>query len=160
MPVVNLVMGRIWSAGSSIQTWHVADAKRQLTQIACHTLSRWLGAVDYSTEKPWQWLKDQTLDHSIITALISGLTKWYINTARNTRGDGSLDQSTGPNWMGLLVRWMVGTAVASPPRTSMEGSKIPLVQQMVDFRTHKKLWNVAWDLWAHCNGILHNSSIV
>jgi len=21
----------------------------------------------------------------------------------------------------------------------------------------KKLWNVSWDMWAHCNGILHNS---
>jgi len=31
------------------------------------------------------------------------------------------------------------------------------VEQMLDLGAHKKLWNIAWDMWDHRNGILHHA---
>jgi len=75
-----------------------------------------------------------------------GTTK-RINSGTDTSGSG---MELGSGWM-ALSRMEITTG-------SILGTVVMMkIQQTMDSRTHKKLWDITWDLWDHHNEALHNS---
>jgi len=52
---------------------------------------------------------------------------------------------------------MAESRMARIPGTNLGTNTLQEIEQEMDFQTHKKLWNVAWDMWEQRNEALHNS---
>jgi len=104
-----------------------------------------------------EWLQSQNTYWPIAEAILQGLTQWcnYSMLPTTPMVDGWADQEK-IGWSGLLDGkvacswgtqqgqvWLVSQSCKSSKKWTME-----LI---------KKLLNVAWDIWEHCNGALHNS---
>jgi len=52
---------------------------------------------------------------------------------------------------------MAELRIVCPPGTNLGTDMLQEIKQEMDIQTHKKLWNVAWDMWEQQNEALHNS---
>ncbi len=106
-----------------------------------------------------KWLRENNTAHELLAAILWGLNQWQEPQwgADSPTGQFFLDQMV-IGWDRFLDGWL-----AKSWRAHQEG-----VWQNVKSRRSgrrwvaeliKKLWNVSWDMWAHRNGILHQSPV-
>ncbi len=111
------------------------------------------------SEKLGQWLRESNTTHKILEAILWGLNQW-IEPQWQSDQPGSqfvLDQ-TVIGWNQFLDGWLAqswqvhqeGVWQSAKSRQSSRRWVAELI---------KKLWNMSWDMWAHRNGILHQSPV-
>jgi len=110
-----------------------------------------------SLKRLTQWLHECNTAHEISEAIVWGLNQWIEpwQSLEPPGGQFVFDQ-TMISWDHFLDGWL-----AQRWRLHQEGvwqlakswrSSRHWVAELI-----KKLWNVSWDMWAHRNGILHES---
>jgi len=104
-----------------------------------------------------QWLRDSNTSHKISAAIQWGLSQWLEPQQQSEppRGQFVVDQAA-IGWDRFLDGWIAQSwrdhqeGIWKCARSRRSGRR--WVAELI-----KKLWNVSWDMWAHRNGILHNS---
>jgi len=104
--------------------------------------------------KKWFW--ESNMAHEIADAIIWGLNRWR-NPEGNPPSAGTYlrDQETigwdhfMDGW--LVCSWQMHQEIIWHSTCSHQSSQWWVAELI------KKVWNVSWDMWAHHNGILHNS---
>ncbi len=104
-----------------------------------------------------KWLRESNTAHELSAAIIWGLQRWrepqsdilpptgqYVYDQTELGWDHFLD-----GW--LVKSWRLHQEALWQSARSRRSSKRWIAELI------KKLWNVSWDMWAHRNGILHNS---
>jgi len=111
----------------------------------------------HSLKKLTQWLRDSNTAHEISEAIVWGLNQW-IEPGQSLEPPGGqfVSDQTLIGWNHFLDGWL-----AQSWRLHQEGvwqlAKSQRSSRRWVAELIKKLWNVSWDMWAHRNGILHES---
>jgi len=105
-----------------------------------------------------QWLCSSNTAHKIAAAILWGLNKWQNPSAATEPPDAVfLKDQEALGWDHFMDGWLVHSW-----RTYQESLWHSVKSQQSSWhwvaKLIKKIWNVTWDMWAHCNGILHNST--
>jgi len=107
-----------------------------------------------------QWFTDHKTDPDIASAIIEGLNNWRYSTSGLSTNSSNLavavDMQTDIGWSLAIERWLtfewaeqqVAYYRSINSRRSRRRWLIALI---------RKVWLIAWDLWEHWNGILHET---
>ncbi len=122
--------------------------------ICCpHTEAALLWTSALSSLK--KWLKETDTDPAIIQALTTGLQLWYQGAAPQT-GSPALIQQSLLGWDGIMDGWL-GIEWCLQQEAYWNQWKRRKSSKRWTSKLIKKLWNIAWDMWDHRNGILHHA---
>jgi len=151
-----MVRWNFHSSASCPRCGHVLEDKAHITQCTeAEVSSTW----QHSLKQLEKWFRESNMAHDLSEAIIWGLQQWR-DPQQNTAPPDSqfvLDQMA-IGWERFLDGWL-----AKSWRLHQEGfwqgarsrrSSKCWVAELI-----KKLWNVSWDMWAHQNGILHQSPV-
>jgi len=102
------------------------------------------------------WMKEEQFDPDLISELTTGLQQWHSGS----QATGTSTASQSQNLLGwdcamdgwLSLEWRNQQEAYWKLWHKQKSSK-RWISELV-----KKLWNIAWDMWAHRNGILHSST--
>jgi hypothetical protein len=110
-------------------------------------------------ERLKNWLQDNRIDPDLQEVLLSHLNGWRYNSDDNLLVPYDLkllfDQLNAIGWNSFLEGWIgieweaTQQAYYNLTRSKKSGKRwfVSLI---------KKMWEVAWDLWEHRNGIAHS----
>jgi len=150
----NMTRWQFCSSASCPRCGHGLEDKAHITRCTePEANSTW----QHSIKELEQWFRDSNTAHELSAAILWGLQQWrepHRNTAPPA-GQLVLDQ-TAIGWERFLDGWLAKSWQSHQEELwrsvrSCRSSK-RWVAELI-----KKLWNVSWDMWAHRNGILHQS---
>jgi hypothetical protein len=104
------------------------------------------------------WLEEQYTDPNLIEVLLTYLDSWrndlpFIPPAADLIE--LVNSQTAIGWNGPFEGWFsVHWSVAQQDYLSSIRSRQSGRRWLISLI--KKLWDVSWDFWAHCNGVVHN----
>jgi len=101
------------------------------------------------------WMKAEQSDPNLIQALTQGLQAWHSGTAPLEATPVFYKQSL-LGWDAALDGWLLVEWHAQQETYWLTWQRKKLSKWWMT-KLIKKLWNVSWEMWDHCNGILHNS---
>jgi len=101
-----------------------------------------------------QWLKAEDTAPAIIHELITGLQSWYQGSPAQQRPPATNQQSL-IGWAAVLDGW-IGIQWHLQQEAFWAQWKRRKSSKRWTTELIKKLWNIAWDMWDHRNGILHH----
>jgi len=146
-----------WQFRSTTQCPHCAteveDKAHILQCTSGNATQTWL----QSLKQLKQWFRESNMAHEIADTIIWGLNKWLNLQTENTTLDGEyLKDQEILGWDLFLDGWLARSwhmhqeGLWHSTRSCRSSKR--WVAELI-----KKIWNVSWDMWAHRNGILHNS---
>jgi len=115
------------------------------------TTTVWSTAVTALT----QWMKEEQSDPIIIQAIAEGLEMWRSGTTANNDTPAFQKQSW-LGWDAALDGWLTTEWRAQQEQYWLQWRHKKSSKRWVS-ELIKKLWNISWDMWAHCNGVLHDT---
>jgi hypothetical protein len=122
----------------------------------------WADIVWNQSIEPFQeWLRDANTNPEIAEAIVSNINHWRAVTqaARHYswRVQNAVDQQSDIGWQYSLEGWLsIEWEMIQQEYLKDMGSKASGKWWITELI--KKLWGVAWDLWEHHNGSLHEQS--
>jgi len=104
-----------------------------------------------------EWLKTQTTYQPISEAILHRLVQWCNPSTQplNPRTAGWTDQDQ-IGWSRMLDGWVAWSWESQQGQMWLV-SKLCKSSKWWTIELIKKLLNMAWDMWEHCNGTLHHS---
>jgi len=156
-PQVSLHMAKTWPDGSSEHprcATEVEDKAHIMQCISDKATQTWLQSLKWL--KQWFW--ENNTAHKIAEAIIWGLNKWQnLQTENTTLAGEYLKDQEKLGWDLFLDGWLARSWCMHQEGIwhsaySCWSSK-RWVAELI-----KKIRNMSWDMWAHQNGILHNSA--
>jgi len=144
-----------WKQRSTAECPQCSMAMEDKIHIICcpHTEAALLWTSALSSLK--KWLKETDTDPTIIQALTTGLQLWYQGAAPQT-GSPALIQQSLLGWDGIMDGWL-GIEWRLQQEAYWNQWKRQKSSKCWTSKLIKKLWNIAWDMWDHRNGILHHA---
>jgi len=128
------------------------EDKHHITQCPA-TLVTTLWEEALTELKQW-WKVEQTAPH-LAQALVAGLQAWRHNAHDSTKEVVSQKQAR-IGWNGLLDGWLSLDWRSQQEAYWAQWRRQKSSKQWT-VKLIKKLWNISWDLWDHCNEALHHS---
>ncbi len=105
-----------------------------------------------------EWMTSVGTDLDILNAIVMHLTRWKTQQEVNTRSSWDLsdlvEQQEVIGWRNFFEGWM-SSAWEEAQHQHYVFIKSRHTGKRWAISLIKKLWQVAWDLWEHRNGILH-----
>jgi len=156
--LTTLPTGRIWSNGNNgvwqnvlgvLWWWKI----RSILSTVCTW--RWPPCGHWHYPHSKKWLKEEDTDPAIIQALTTGLQSWYQGVAPQS-GSPALVLQLLLGWDSALDGWL-GIEWRLQQEAYWNQWKWKKSSKRWTLELIKKLWNIAWDMWDHCNGILHHA---
>lgn len=112
-----------------------------------------------SIEKLQKWLQESNTDPTITALITNGLLSWYNNQENAVNPDQlhNISQNT-IGWQYFLEGWIAKEWRIQQARfliqNQIANNSLRWASALI-----KKLWDIAWDLWEHRNGIEHMNDV-
>jgi len=102
------------------------------------------------------WLSEEEMDPLLITKLLTGLQEWQ-NGGMVMGTSSATQQQSMLGWEAVMDGWL-GLEWCAQQEAYWNLWKRQKSSRCWATELIKKLWNISWDMWDHCNSILHNTS--
>jgi len=152
----NMTRWQFRTSASCPRCGQVLEDKAHITQCPDADASlTW----QHSVKELGKWLRDNNTAHELAAAIIWGLQQWREPNQDDAPPVGQFVQDqTIIGWERFLDGWLAKSWRLHQEELwqsvrSRRSSKRWIAELI------KKLWNVSWDMWAHRNGILHQSPV-